>query len=113
MPHEGRGDEDVGTWWELYDPSNVEQHKVASCGMIVLAHGSYVTPPSSFIHHIEVVIADRLRAKVDREGRENAIIKIPSQTGVIGVKAAKLFNVFLVKFWRIICERACNVKWVG
>jgi hypothetical protein len=113
MPHEGRGDEDVGAWWKFYDPAYVEQHKVAPFGMIILAHGSDVTPPCSFIHHIEVVIADCLWAKVDSDGRENTIIEVPGQTGVIGVKATQFFDVFLVKFWRIICERACNVKLVG
>jgi hypothetical protein len=60
-----------------------------------------------------VVIADCLWAKIDSDGGENAVFKIPCQTRVVSMKAAEFFGIFLVKFWRIIPERACSVKSVG
>jgi hypothetical protein len=55
-----------------------------------------------------MVIADRLGAIVDCGGGENAIVEVPGQRRVAGMKAAEFVDIFFIKFRRIVCERACN-----
>lgn len=78
VPHDGRRDEDVGAGWKFDDLVDVEQDEVAPFLMVIRAHPGDVTPARGFIHHIEMVIANGLRAKINGGSRENAVIEVPS-----------------------------------
>lgn len=76
--------------------------------MVIWAQPGDITPPRRFIHYVEMVIADGLRAEINGGGGENAVSKIPGQRWVTGVKAAEFGDIFLVKLGRIGCEGTCN-----
>lgn len=77
VPHDGRRDEDVGAGWKFNDLVNVEQDEVPPFLMVVWAHRGDVTPPSGFIHYVEMVVTNSLRTEINGGGRENAIIEVP------------------------------------
>jgi hypothetical protein len=65
---------DVGAGWKFDDLVGVEDETHFLMHMVVWALRSNITPPSSFIHYIEMVITDSLRAEINGDSRDLTII---------------------------------------
>ena len=106
MVHNGRQDEDVRPRGEFNNLVNIKQDKMTPFLVIIWTHGCDMTPAGSLVCKVEMVITDRLWAKIYCCSWIDAIVEVPNETRIKVDKLAQFVGILLIKLRGVICQGA-------
>ena len=82
-------DEDGRSRGELNDEFEFPQHELPAAGMVEVAQCCNDAPAKRNIEVVDVLTRHSLRAKVDRYGRKNDLLKVALEVGIVSTDRVK------------------------